>query len=279
MSSTKWVVIALGILSATPAAAEQLPPATIALPGLFAPELDPADRELFGQQLAATLEGQGFTVLDAEALAARDIEVSPAGCASPLPPLCGAGAGVDQVIVGSIVSTEEGELRVSIEFVDARTRRQLWAGGFVADEAGQVSAGLQAIGTEHLPLASRRARLVDDRPRFLGLTQHAWGGTLMVSGLLMSVGSGLLFSEAAKIENRLDNHGARLHHRIYARDALRMRDTYRTEVAAGIVLGAAGVTSLVAGVLLQKDAPQKPVAVQFVPAHNAGMLVFSGVLP
>src|SRR5690606_12913356 len=110
----------------------QLPPATIALPGLFAPELEHADRELFGQQLAATLEGQGFTVLDAEALAARDIEVSPLGCASPLPPLCGAGPGVDQVIVGSIVSTEDGTLQVSIELVDARDRRLLWAGRFQA---------------------------------------------------------------------------------------------------------------------------------------------------
>lgn len=280
MPSSKWIFIVLVVLSAAPASAAQMPPATIAFPGLYAPDLSPGDRELFGQQLAATLEGQGFTILDGTALAARDIEVPTDGCASPLPPLCGAGPGVDQVIVGAVLTTgEAGRLQVSIELVDARDRRSLWSGGFQAANAGEVSAGLMAIGTEHLPAASRRARIIDDRPRFLGLTQRAWGGTLSVSGVLMMTGAGVLLSESAKVQSRLANFGARQTTPIAARDALRMRDTYRAQQTAAVVLGAAGLTSFVAGILMMKDAPAKPVAVQFVPTQDAGMLVFSGVLP
>lgn len=273
----KWPIVLVGLIGALPAGAAQLPPATIAFPGLFAPELDPADRVLYGQQLAATLEGQGFTVLDAEALSARDIEVSPHGCYSPLPPLCGAGPGVDQVLIGSIVpAEEEGALRVTIELVDGQDRRNLWAGGFQAENAGELTAGLQSIGTEHIPAASRRARLIDDRPRFIGLTQQGWGGALSVSGILMVTGSGVLLSEAAKLERRLANHGARHTLGLPTRDAMRMRDHYEAELTASIVLGAAGLTTAVVGLLLLKDAPQKPIAIQFVPSHQSGMLVFSG---
>ena len=271
-----WMILAVGLaqLPAPADAAGETPLPTLGVPGLQLEGGSDEDRALLDEQLAAALEGAGFSVRDGKALKAMGARVPDGGCASSAAPLCGEVAGVDQVVLGRVVRSADGSSWVELQLVKTGSRRQLWRGAFTAANDAELPAGFSLVAIEHLPAPARQGN-IPGPSRTLGLTRNQWGAGAFTAGTLLAVGSTTLFVVAERrrqdIRTVVD-----VSRPLFARDVLRWQTEVPLMQGVGTAAAVLGVAGMVGGFLLWNSPAEPAVSFSLTPTGDAGGLVFSG---